>query len=443
MPISLLALYLLTRGVIYSIYRRTPLPNTLGDSVFVAYDLSGKKLWERNIFLVGVTTNQIAISDSGVIYLAVNKGLTAFNPDGSIKFQDSDCALTAPRQPNIDSRGRIILQTGANGDIFACDPENGSRIYRTNFFPNGGSGAGNGGPAIDSHDVAYFHNQRGIQAVRSVDGSEVWRNSGLATTSAWKNYALSPDEKYLASSNQSGGSGFDMLTANTGVRLWHYTLGTASGVFTFGLHDRIYISADIRGSKLVDSNYLGDVCALENATGKEIWCFKTLSHLEQDNMVVDSSNAVYLNDNLETSLFGLKSDGLLLFKYIDPLGMPHTLIPAMADDGKLFYADNYLEGFRPWTLTASAEKRASVTGRDITFTVKSSMLRRDPQEGVAVDNQVQMRLDGGRIIPLHYLHQSGDDSVWEGTTAFLLTPIFLTSRLKVQWKRSPIKPPVP
>lgn len=404
------------------------------ENYLVSYDLSGKRLWSTPLPSGerGNGSNPLTVADDGTIYFGMNDGLMAFNSNGSIKYHfilaggNSLACPTYARMPVLDSVGRVILQTGNGGDLYACDPASGLRIWRTNYFSAGG-GQGNGGVAIDSQDIAYFHSQRGTKAIRTADGSEVWGNSSVATTITWNNYALSQDEQLLAISN-SGSASLTILNAKTGRLLWYKGLGTQNGVFTFG-RERIYVSADTGGGVLGfkdsvaealgmestgDSEFQGALCALEPQTGRKIWCVKTLSHAEQSNMAVDSDNSVFATGIGRREVYGFKKDGSTLFTYTDTEGILGESQAALTDDGKLFVGLYYLYGFRPWTLSSTAVKKAQGKETQIEFTVKSSMLRRDPQEGVSADNQAQVVLDGGQIVPLHYLHQDGDDSVWTG-----------------------------
>lgn len=396
----------------------------------MVYDMHGRELWRvampnYDVLRAGSAFSP-TLSADGTIYVGWRnnvpgiKGITAFDMQGKLKYTG---ACDSSNGSNLflitlDSQGRPYWMTSESNQqiVFGCNID-GTKRWGRGTGQTGSTGRNGFGVAIDSHDVVYATLNDGLHALRSEDGTDYWI-SPIGGGPSYANIAVSPDEKYVAA---MAGNLF-MVDASSGQRLWFWGLGTGNGTFTFGKDNRIYISADtstitglnpIRDPKDVTTESAGKVCALDVPTGNKIWCFRTGGHLESNDMVVDSNNAVYFVDGVDRSIFAVDTNGNLQFRYRDYLQNGFG-IPVMSDDGKLFVANRYFEGFRPWTLTPTAVKKPQVSGTGVYFTVKSSMLRRDLQDGVTADNQVQVRLDGGKLIPLKYLHQDGDDSVWEG-----------------------------
>lgn len=448
---------ILAKNTLYALTIQSGSPTRGETPYLMAYDLHGRELW-RTVMpksspdRTSSSAYNPVLSDDGTIYVgwlsnSLSKGITAFNTSGNLKFAEQ-CGKqngTPFFLINMDSKGNVywMTQDSSNDDwlLISCYPD-GSFRYGVNHSNKLSANQGDGfGPVIDSNDVVYAQFFDGMRAIRGEDGSVIWNNG---STSKYINLALSPDEQYLASNaGMANGVGVRMIRTSTGASVWQYFLGNHLGTaYVFGLHDIIYVFADSRTTTGLlgvgsapffpskpptnTSDSIGALCALDVPTGKELWCRNTLSFPQNSTAVVDSNNTVYFESvntytggvtgiGIGGAVSGVDETGKTVFQYVDIDNFgSSSCIPIMSDDGKLFVGCRYLEGFRPWTLTPTALKKPAGNSTAVYFTVKSSMLKRDLQEGVTADNQAQVRLDGGRTISLKYLHQDGDDTVWEG-----------------------------
>lgn len=455
----------IVNGVIYAILD----DNQNGPPELLAYDIHGNLRWRSPMPLYspirqsrapittglgGVPSGSIGargahnptVADDGTIYvgwannIVTGKGITAFFSNGNVKFAgvcyhsnaNDNFLITLDSQGNsywINNDGSVVSL-----GLFSCNPDGSTRWAASPPIRLTSNEWATGyGVAIDANNVIYYNTRDGTHAIRSGDSTDIWVNPARSTV-GFNNNQISPDGKWLATAGSP--SLVSLINALTGQTKWQYSLNTSFGTFAFGLNNRLYISANTKNATgLINGAGIpinpattkvsaGKECAVDLQTGLDIWCTITPGHLQQAGMVVDSTNSVYFCDIAEGSFVRLDANGNVAFKYLDKKiigGLINTGdfscwdVPAMSDDGKLYFQDSYLYGFRPWTLDAAATKQASGSDTLIHFTVHSSMMKRDPQDGVTADNQVQIKFNSGQTIPLKYLHQEGDDSVWEGS----------------------------
>lgn len=147
-------------------------------------------------------------------------------------------------------------------------------------------------------------------------------------------------------------------------------------------------------------------------------------------VVVDSNGIIYFDSivNTANSIQALQDNGnsaTALWSY------PQYGNLAIGPNNRLYVAastgattDRELYAFSPWTMSLQvnipdSSKASTITNFiPITFTVRSSMLQKDPDfktDPTIANNQVQVRFKNGTVLPLSYEKIDGDDTIWSGT----------------------------
>jgi outer membrane protein assembly factor BamB len=140
----------------------------------------GSERWTRSIADAN-TGSAVIVDNNGVVYAGSNKGLFAYNADGTEKWNRSSYNLTERGAMAIN--GNVIyaaLRAGAG--LVAVNASDGSERWTTTS--NGDAYC----PIVDENGVIYF-TEKGVSpnfnvyAVNSSDGSKIWQaNIGAALT---------------------------------------------------------------------------------------------------------------------------------------------------------------------------------------------------------------------------------------------------------------------
>ncbi len=281
------------------------------DGEVVAIDvLSGKQLWAANAVRVEASGSKLKfwkreVSDAGlsgspgvgnglVVVGGRNGEVVAFNADTGEKRWSAKVTSEVLSAPLVLAN-RVIVRSN-DGRVFALDPADGSRKWMFDRGLPTLSVRGNSSP-VGANGMSYIGYEDGtIVALRDDDGSRVWEQSvaepdgrtelermadvdGEIVIDADQLYAVSVHDKVMA------------LSAGNGQPLWTHDVGSYAG---------IAMAAD----KLLISDKVGNVWALDRATGNSLWKQNALGNRQLTSPVIQGSYAVV--GDLEGFLHWLK-----------------------------------------------------------------------------------------------------------------------------------------
>lgn len=285
---------------------------TEGGSVVALDAATGKQLWEANAVVVAPTGSKLKfwkreVSEAGlssspgvggglVVVGGRNGEVVGFSADTGEKrwsVKVSSEVLSAP----LVSASRVVVRSN-DGRVFGLDPADGSRKW---VFDRGLptlSVRGNSSP-VGANGMAYIgYDDGSIVALREEDGLRVWEQAvaepdgrtelermadvdGEMVVDGDQMYAVSVHDKVMA------------LSAANGQAVWTHDVGSYSGIAA-------------AGDKLLVSDKLGNVWALDRATGNSLWKQDALGNRQLTSPVVQGQYVVV--GDLEGYLHWLKTD---------------------------------------------------------------------------------------------------------------------------------------
>lgn len=402
------------------------------DGFYVVDTATGQVKWVYN-FSGGHGNSSTVLTSDGTVYtLRYDSGgsatgtIYAFNPDGSIKWQE-DYTTSEDPEDTVISGSRFAVSSDEtlyagfttsdadynstdHGKLHAIDATDGSLEWT---YATGDMGSS---PVVDSTGIIYIA-EKAPDATEYVAGG--W-NYPLANK---RIFAINPDGslKWARGLGEEYGGGYRSMSLRS---------------------DGILLT--IRG----DSNSAGDpykLAAINTADGSLVWEKETeaydISFIDNNNGMVDDDTVSatgtytsYTRINYYDSDYNSKWRVVYPYNYRDGTNTVYYYLDTAVQDergwlygsfGKTYYnADSenvlneqFAQSFAmvPWTLRSSSSiSGVKVTGDILTFTATTSMVLTNPLLGGT--NQVQVYIDNGDVAPLTYSSTDGNgNTIWTGT----------------------------
>jgi hypothetical protein len=401
------------------------------DGFYAINTNTGQLKWLYN-FSGGHGNSQTVLTSDGVSY-TIRKPTTgstftlyAFNPNGSIKWQknytDSENAGDTSSQSAISVGADETLYINSitqdangvrtnQGKLYAIDPDDpvDPGVARWTY-PAGDLDVF--APIIDSDGTIYavtphdsdpetgdpVSSEKKIFAINS-DGTKKWETS-LGTDAGWGFLSLSlrSDGVLLAlrqdTGNYSRPSKLEAIRTSDGFLLWSEDTTTTNFDLSF-------------------TNGSNGVFYVDNTQGGEADNYARINYYDSNNNFKWKINYSYNN---------LDGENELDYSFSNPTQDERGWLYSSL--GKTYYsagndvpAQEYARSFAlsPWTLTNTSATQINKNGGDtLIFSVNTSMQQTNPLLGG--DNQVQVVIDNGDLVPLTYSSSDGSgNTVWTGS----------------------------
>lgn len=265
------------------------------NAVIVERTGSKLKFWKREVTEAGLSSSP-GVGNGLVVVGGRNGEVVAFNADTGEKrwsVKVSSEVLSAP----LVLSNRVIVRSN-DGRVFGLDPADGTRKW---VFDRGLptlSVRGNSSPVGNNGLVYIGYDDGSIVALRDDDGLRVWEQAvaepdgrtelermadvdGEVVVDGEQMYAASVHDKVMA------------LSSVNGQPVWTHDVGSYSGVA-------------VSGDKLIVSDKVGNVWALDRSTGNSAWKQDALGNRQLTSPVIHGGYVVV--GDLEGFLHWLKLD---------------------------------------------------------------------------------------------------------------------------------------
>lgn len=344
-----------------------------------------------------------AIASDGTIYQG--------SRDAYLYAFDSDCSLKWKYQTGGQIWSSVTV--APDGTVYFGSRD--LKIYALN--PNGtlkwsysNSSIHAGGIALDSSGNLYYGTDG--SKIISVDssGSLRWQKT-LGGGAAWGAPSLSADEANVYIGNRTTGT-LSAFRTSDGTLLWSYNIG-----------------GDIDSTPAIDSQ--GNIYVVSTTGG--IYSFTSggsvrwskSEYADRYNLSLDNNGNIFFDYRGGQYVIS-STDGSLISKYTNFSAGNLYQQAAIGSNGFAYFSSHSskIVALVPWTLNLSVDNDNPKNGEVVNFTVKSSMLKRDPAS--SVDNKVQVKLPNGDKVELSYDSATTDSSgnaltVWKGSYTWNLS----------------------
>lgn len=356
--------------------------------------------------------NAVALTRNGTIYtMSQGSFITARSVvDGKLLWNYQSKVGNSGEHDtfNIAPDGTIIVPGSSGGYIVEGVAPNGSSKFLTRI------GDRETTPAIDPITGTVYLTGDGGSGALNPDGTVKWI-SGCTDGTVGGIPILTPDRKTILRLGRTTGFSNNACNAAGGSTIWGitdpvpygYSNGALSPDGTIWYLPRV-VSSLTNAISLVAVRVSDGVSLWANSSAISSGYYKRIA-VDSQGRIYAGTYSVYPNGITHWHLAGFDGSTVSLGKnntvFYVPLG------------GTSIYA------YGPWTMALSIDVPATNTSstassseisnyQAVKFTVYSTMLQKDPAS--SFNNQIQVRLDNGRIIPLVYQSTTDGQSVWTG-----------------------------